>query len=402
MFSASAPDDRYNLHSLLSAEPLSLLEATPAAYQWLLDFASAPDSPQAALQSLRGGNMSNEDAEDRLNFTLSLALCSPCSSTGQLFKAYEAWLRNNSEPIAKLVRNMAKHLAPVHQVDTLTAFGSLQDRQHFFPAFSIYSTDRYDLISAAIARDDLAVILNTVPEDLTDARREMQHSLSSFPVDPSSRIHQAFINSKTDEHELTRHRLEALRWQLSFSTFSYGPFYLRLPSASMNALSPSVGLTLKRATADRAYAVHLTPAFKEAIAHNPDCLVRHFFLYQGNMLSVHPVNWGYVDEVTNAFLDAGVAPEKLLEKVVNRNERRPLGCLKSVLSALVEINYDNQRFYQVAFRAFFAQHGIDKVASSCSDEKTLLAVYHATGNPAYLQAGNHRVRDAAMAGDLGL
>lgn len=402
MFSASAPDDRYSQYSSPSIEPLALLEAAPAAYQWLLGFASEPDSPQAALQSLRGGGISNEKAEERLNFTLSLALCSPCPSTGQLFQAYEAWLGNNSKPIARLVLKMAKHLTPVHQVDTLTAFGSLQARQHFQPAFSIYSTDRFDLIFAAIARDDLAVVLNALPEDLTAARREMFNALAIFPADPGSQIHQAFINSQAYEYEMTFYRLEALRSQLSFSTFSYGPLYLRLHSASLCALSPRLGLTLKTAPQDRAYAVHLTPAFKEAIDQDPNSLVLRFFRHQGNMLSVHPINWGCVDEVTNTFLDAGIAPEKLLEDAVNRNETRPLGCLSSVLSTLVEITPDNQRFYQVAFRAFFAKHGIEKVVSSCLDDRTLLAVYQVTGNQAYLQAGNHRVRDAAMGSDLGL
>ncbi|AXH59576.1 hypothetical protein [Pseudomonas amygdali] len=402
MFSISVPDDPYRRYSSPSIEPLALLEAAPAAYQWLLGFAGEPDTPEAALESLRNEDIGNEKAEEHLNFALSLALCSPCPGTGQLFQAYEVWLGNNSKAIARLVLKMAKHLAPVHQVDTLTAFGSLLARQHFQPAFSIYSTDRFDLIFAAIARDDLAVVLNALPEDFTAARREMFNALAIFPADPSSRIHQAFINSQAYEHEMTLYRLEALRSQLSFSTFSYGPLYLRLPSASLCALSPGVGLTLKVAPEDRAYAVHLTSAFKETIDHDPDFLVQRFFRHQGNMLSVNSVNWCYVDEVINAFLDAGITPEKLLEEVVNRNEKRPLGCLSSVLSTLVEITPDNQRFYQVAFRAFFAQQGIGKVVSSCLDDRTLLAVYHATGEPAYLQAGNHQVRDAAMASDLGL
>ncbi|KPC17000.1 Uncharacterized protein AC499_1161 [Pseudomonas amygdali pv. lachrymans] len=61
-----------------------------------------------------------------------------------------------------------------------------------------------------------------------------------------------------------------------------------------------------------------------------------------------------------------------------------------------------QRYYQVAYKAYFAQFTAEQIINACADNKAMLAAYNITGDKAFLQAGSDLMRASAMASDLGL
>jgi len=167
------------------------------------------------------------------------------------------------------------------------------------------------------------------------------------------------------------------------------------------SLIPKIGLQLQVPDIDQYPAVHKTPEFTKALNADSTTLVRALFLFRQDNILMKDENNKYFAEVTAAFMASGVSPEQIIAQgVLGKNEKTTT--LFSALDMLGVMTQRHQHFYAHAYTAYLAQHSVEQILNACPHNKALLAVYSITGNRAFLQEGDEKVRDLAMAADLGL
>ena len=398
MFPITQLEDAFNDYLRSKLDPDVITPVSELASAWLLNFKGSENPSRAAIADMvQNGYQLNAK---RLCFALSLVCCTPTAETGNILRIFKAYLNENATLIGSWVGEFSTDIKQTHPVDVIKAFSCLSDNRLYKLVCAIYQVDMESVRLAALANDDLKVFVNTLPTDPAKKLVAQFEALVKFPIDPESVIYKTLIQSRNDKANLAFFRLDGLRNKLS-EEFSSGLSYLRPDGSAPITLLPGGVLSLPSPLGAHHASFHQEPDFQASIQADANNLVELFFRHRGGMLNIHPANWERVDEITRAFLGAGISAEQIVHQAAKMNFGVRVD-LQQALTRLGSFDQQNQRFYRVAYQVFLERFDTQEIVASCINDKTLLAVYQVTENREFLQAGNGRVRESAMASDLGL
>ncbi|MBD8681913.1 hypothetical protein [Pseudomonas sp. CFBP 13719] len=375
--------------------------AAEAAERWLLGFSDSTNPEKSALAKLRKGESSRQDS--RLIFALAMALCAPSPNTGAIIWAYYGYINKNDTDLITKVSFVAHNAQPEHEVDVFTAFRSLPEGNLHELTARLYSVTLQNVMDYAILWDDPEVFRKCLHSESGLQTWPICSALARFPENTTSRIFQEFASTEQGTKDLFFHRLFALRRQLE-RVYTHGIERLWLDDHQLGVLMPSHRSAADNLPLSELLAVappHKTPGFAQALQKDALRIIRETFAYKQDALKIDPSYWHHVDDLTQTFLDAGITAEQLVSQGACGQPTETVS-LRRALSTLGGMDTMNLRFYQVMFRAYLANHEPEHIMANAKTSKCLLAVYHITGDKAYLQAGNHNVREAALGSDLGL
>ena len=374
--------------------------AAVAAQNWLLCFVNNRDPASLAYGNLRKGF--SDDYVGKLILPLALALSITSPHTGAIFTAYHSFIDTHDTTIGDFIKDFSRKFEPEFQVDVVRAFQSINNPELFPIAFRAYRVTIENLRYQAVAWDDIDLFKNTLFRSSKLYRPQAFSALAFFESDPHSSIHQHLVQTEDDEKELFFHRIQRLRAQLT-GKFQGGIEFLRPQGPQRATLRPANYIYLDEPTADQVTPLHKTTGFAGELLRDTPLIVREFFGYQADGLSINPANWHLVDEITQAFLSAGVDPFTMIAHgpCSAHQTSRPV-TPETAMERLGQMNNTNLRFYQVMYKAYLEGLGPQQVLDNCTNPKAVVAAYQMTGDKTYLQAGNDWVRDQAMGSDLGL
>lgn len=397
MFAHAFLENLFNEYQSQTFCPDVLPEAARLAQEWLMGFVGQAMPHKAALDDLVAlGDIENDV---RLRFAFSLAFCAPGENTGTMIEAFAQYLAAESRMIGVWIGELTKDLEPNRQVDVLKAFEALPDGSFHKITRQIYDVGEKDLCLAAIATDNLKVFKQAMPDDTDSQRKEALKLIAWFPADKSRLIYQDYVLRAGDQFDLVLFRVGFV-YDHMLREYTDG-IEFQFWDQACPALIPKKGLQLQPPELDQYPAVHKTPEFTQALKADSTPLVRAVFLFRQDNILMKPENIKYFAEVTAAFIAAGISPEQIIAQgALGKNEKTTT--LFSVLDMLGVMTQRHQQFYSHAYTAYLAQHSVEQILKACPDNKALLAVYNITGNRAFLQEGDPKVRDLAMASDLGL
>lgn len=385
----------------------TFLPAASAAEQWLLGFVGLRDPVGSAMIEL--GNAQLRDMEAKIRLALALAMCIPSGHTVAILSAFEKFTRlPHRYEMEKLVHKLVSHCQSECPISVRKAYQSPMEADLLWNAGIIYGVTNDLVLTDAVAWDDLEA-LNTILDHHSGSPKALVfQAMARFPADPTSRIHHAFVKNDEDQKCLFHAQLVALKSQIS-GRFTGGFEHARPTGEEYPTLTPGRGLTprnnvwLSAPEPGEVIAFHKQSGFAEGIRQDTQKAITEVFRYQGDGLDIDSANWQVVDEITQAFLDAGVPPSDLVTHARLFDQKAdPLFFLDDALDKLGRMNNANRRFYTVMFKAYLEEIGSEQILARCSDANVLVAAYQVTGDKTNLQAGNEKVRDRAMGSDLGL
>lgn len=398
MFPVVQLENAFNAYLRSKLDPDEITPASELAKHWLLSFKDEPNPRQAAVEGLVQTNFQLN--AKRIYFALALACCVPTADLARIFRAYGRYMRENANELASWMSEVVTEIEGTHPVDVVRAIDLIGDPRHYSLACDLYKVDLESLRIAALASDNLRVFTRTLPADPGKKLIAQMEAIAKFPTKPESVIHRELIKGNIAKENLTYFRLAALYKQLS-GEFTNGIEYLRPCDSSKITLLPGDVLNLKKA----AYGTHPSicdeHGFADAVKACRDRILDLFFRPRGGMLAVNPANWERVDDIIEAFMDAGITADIIVHRAAQGSFKAPID-LKQAVTKLGLFDKENQRFYQVAYKSFLKGRDTQEVVANCINDKTLLAVYKATGNLAFIEVASDKVRESAMAVDLGL
>lgn len=374
--------------------------AAESAERWLLGFASKRDPEKAALAKLSG--LSPEKKDIRMILALALALCTPTHHTGPILQAFNRYISKNDAILSRKISEVAHNAQPGHKVDVLEAFRSLLDSSLHGLAGMLYRVPIENILEYAILWDDVDVIKKTLQPERDFDNLSVHRVLAKFPPRPESKVHQAFITSEQAEKDLFLYRMSAVRQQLEFE-YTNGISRLWLPESERKVLMPNHRAWLDDHSPSDLMAFpppHRSDGFAQAVQQDAQRLIRETFRNEQYVPNAKPEHWPLVDDLAQAFLQAGVTPEQLVS--YGPCGQKDLVSLHQAIDTLASMDNDKVRFNQVMYRAYLEGYEPKEIIATATSPEQLLGVYRITGDKAYLQAGNDKVRESAMGSDLGL
>lgn len=397
MFSHPLLENLFNEYEPQTFCPEVLPEAAKLAEEWLMGFIDQKMPHKAALDDLVAlGDIENDV---RLRFAFSLAFCGPGENTGRIIEAFAEYLEKESRRIGIWIGELTKDPEPHLQVDVLKAFNGLPNGSFYKIARGIYNVREKDVSLAAIATDNLKVFRCAMSDDTQSQREEALKLMAWFPCDMSRLIYKDYILGSGDQFNLVLFRIGNLYAQM-LREYTDG-IEFQFWDQACPALIPKIGLQLLVPALNQYPAVHKTREFTKALSSDSTPVVRALFLFRQDNILMKPEHLKYFAEVTEAFIASGVSPEQIIAQgVLGKNDKTTT--LFSALDMLGVMTQRHQQFYAHAYTLYLAQYSVEQILNACPNNKSLLAVYNITGNPAYLQEGDEKVRDLAMASDLGL
>lgn len=394
MFPVFAIESAYQDHWSPDWKPAlnEFLQIGSLCEQWLLSYTGS-DPFNQAVDALT--QQSRKGVDKRMYFAVAMALCAPSPHTAELIGRYREHILANGYDIGVNVGAISKLMDSQRPVDLMEIFRSLP-REHYQAAAKGYHIALASLKANAVAWDDLEVFKKCIKEGSADSFAP----LASFPVDPCTRIHQFMMGFDNADQDLLYHQMSALRDQIT-DEYTHGTLYRRCEGEPRITLRPGDGISLERATLGGTVPVHKQPGFAERLMKNPARHTKLFFEPLGQWKS--QVNQGVADEVTQAFLDAGVPPLMIMTQGVGEwDDSMPPTSLYESLRALKSMSGHDRQFYKVAYRAYLKDFSAKELIEHSEDPETVGLVYGITGDKALMQAGGEQVRSHLMGADLGL
>ena len=381
-------------------EPECIHDMGILCQQWLREFADDDQPERLAVQQLNNGKANTDDVTHRLVFAIAASLCVSGAEAGQVIQAYEEFINKNSWLLSGWVTRLTESIHPHHPVDVLATFDALPNPDMYESARNAYGISMTDVRWDACSWDYLKVFEGTLPR--TGYEQALFRSLAFFPVDTASAIHQKFVQTQDDEKNLFHYRLQRIRTQLG-TGYNNGYESTRQYGEKRATLSSEMLTSKERPSMADTIPMHKEPGFAQSLHNDLERNIEHFFENLGEKLYIAPGNWQYVDEITQAFLDAGVSAQMILchgpWKTEDGAHYHPLD---SALTHFSKLSQNNQRFYACLYKAYVAKFEPREIIQNCTSPEALAAVYRLTGDKVFLQAGNSQVRDIAMGVDLGL
>lgn len=363
--------------------------------QWLLTFTGS-DPAEQAINTL--AEISRKDHDKRMTFAMAMSLCTPSQHTPELIDRYQRHIQTNGHDIGHNVAAIAMVIHEQSPLDLMKIFRDLPPRLYDV-AVKAYLITLNELATNAVACDDLVIFEKCFDRNYSQTWADRFLPLAKFPVDSGSKIHQSLMQDPDAKQDFLHARLFTLRGEIT-GEHAKGPLYKRRINDEKITLIAGglVGLDHTRPEA----AVHKEPGFAEMLMSDPARHIQVFFAPLGQW-STDNVNQAVADEITQAFLDAGVSPLMILtvgarEMGVETTYSSP----NELLCLLKSLSEQDRKFFRKAYLAYLKDFSAKDILASCERPEIAQIVYRLTGNKALLQAGNDTVRAAVMGADLGL
>lgn len=348
--------------------------------------------------------------EGRLYFALAMALSIPNEKTGLLFEGYYDTLDQQSYEIGAHVQEINSRIQAHPKVDVYEAFTHLPGREFYRVARLAYMTEISHVRLQAVARDDVNVFKWTLPDEKTRASIVAYNAMLEFPVDPGSAIYQSMITDDAAETALFRRQVAKLKHIATamldahippYSNEVYG--FLRPDPSEMPVLEPYEENTFPEATAETFSFAHKQPDFGQKVMRDAFQVTGCFFdLIDDNLRGY--CDPGYVQEVTKAFMDAGLTASYLMTTGVcgDLEGDQPVS-LKRALRRLGDMGPRNWTFYSYLYQEFLKPYSTEEIITNCEDNgKVIQAMYRITGDRAYIEAANGPALAQILETELGL
>ncbi|MBD8089144.1 hypothetical protein IFT48_04050 [Pseudomonas fluorescens] len=367
--------------------------------QWLLSF-TTKDPSVDAIGALC--TRSRKDFDKRMYFAMSMALCNPSPETGLLLDRYRKFIAANGHDIGTNVSALSNLNEKHSPIDLMSIFRNIP-ADLYEVATKGYRIALGDLRHNAVAWDDLDVFTKSLDSLPSRGLHQSYIALSSFPIDPNSKIHQAVMTTPDAQASLLLYQLEAMRGQLTdFSSFTNGVSYERCTDDMGITLKPGKGLLLNRINIEATTAPHHRPDFAALVMKDPAGHIKQFFEPIGQR-TLSEVNQEAATGVTEAFLRAGIDPIKIITHgPCKLNAGISPVSLHEALNKLVYLEENDLSLYHAAYKAFLGQFTASEIIEQCSTAANARSAYLVTGNKALLQEGSDQVRSLVMGADLGL
>ncbi|AYG48218.1 hypothetical protein DV532_28535 (plasmid) [Pseudomonas sp. Leaf58] len=342
---------------------------------------------------------------DRLHFALAMALSIPGKNTDALFAAYYDTLDQQSFEIGAHMEDINGKIQDHPKIDVYQAFSLLSGREYYSVARRIYMTELEHVRLQAVARDDVGVFKWTLPEETERASVVAYTAMLEFPVDPESAIYKGVVTDEVAEKALFRRQVSKLRHIATAMNDAdtsevYG-FQRPLP-AEIPVLEPFKENAFPRATAETFMHAHRKPDFAQKVMRDAFQVTGCFFdLMQNNLVGY--CNAGYVQEVTQAFIDAGLSPSYLMSTgVCGDLEGDSPVTLKRALSHLANMGPRNWTFYGYLYQEFLKPYTTEEIIANCDDDRAIEALSQITGDRAYIENASGAALASICERDLGL
>lgn len=376
--------------------------------KWLLGFSKSLHPYSDALNCLH--SLGPGQAGNRLSFAIGICLSAPSANPDQVLHSYQDYIQSNTRNLTNIITDLNVTLSFHGATPEIRSTLQKVDPEAFDLALTLYSVKAHDVIRDAIAWDDLELFikafnaLESSGEDAHIASVVAFNSLAMFEVDTQSQIHRRLVTCIDDERDLFGEQMQNLRSELACSTTNTG-LLARQRGARRSTLLPSGRSLLAKADAS-VTPIHRHPEFKLMLHRDLERTVREFFS-PSLTGETDEKNGPYADEITQAFLDAGVSPGYLIAKgpCHPRHAAYPATSDNMVFKALVKyvsMEPGKQRFFATAYRAYLEGFPANEIAQACKKPEHLAAAYRLTGDKQLLQAGTDHARSLVMGQDLGL
>ena len=371
---------------------------------WLLDHSSAPTPFKSALSGLRSNGI--DEAAARLSCAIAMCLCGSTPGGGEVFNIFREYIELNLRDLTNLVADMHVHLV-FHEVvpDIRMIFQGLNP-EAFKLALKVYDVEPQDIIKDAIAWDDLDLVIKASDKNEKKARFIAFNQLAGFPISPLSRVHQALVVTSDDEKDLFHEQVSNLKIDLAYNLDDTG-LLARPVGARRSTLTLRGRSLLEKADAPDNRPIHQHPEFKNRLNRDLERNAHAFFRHTMAEMKGEE-NGPYADEITQAFLDAGVPPAYLIANgPCHPKFGQSSGSivdfgLSNALREFSSMGAVTKRFYSTVFRAYIKDFTCEQILEACNQPQTLAAAYRLTGDKNLLQAANDQIRTMVMGEDLGL
>lgn len=398
MFSIFEIESNFQAHLLDKIDPECLYELGKLCQQWLLSFAGASIPAAAAAKDIQSS--SEDEINRRMTFALAASMCVPGKEAAQIIHSYEHYIYDNSMGVTNFVIGLTNLIHPHHPVDILATFDALTSYDLYDSARRIYGIFIEDVRWDAVAWDNLKIFEGTLPEN--DFEAAAFSALARYPIDLESKIHRKFVKTREDESKLFTARLNQLRSQM-ISPYNNGYCSSRQGGEKKATLCSSFIQLGTAPSRDVTVPLHKEPGFDVAIHQDLELNIEAFFKMPAQGVHILLENFQYVDEITQAFLGAGIDPEKILSHGPwNKDSGPEQQSLSAALDQFCQMSQSGRWFYSRVYKAYFAKFSIQDIINNTKTSEALAAVYEVTGNRDLLQAARSEVREFAMSYDLGL
>lgn len=383
-------------------EPDLFLEAAEQAEDFLLGIAPSDTNASEALYYLSGMHKSPGQTEQYFNklltFMVATTFAKPTEYTSTIIETYRGFMLAHRWEILDCLKGFAEYGIG----SKLDLISNLEADDIRF-VLSLFSYSINNTIQDCIARDDLRAFMAIIP--IAPNAGEWMHKygyLSEFPLAPESAIHQHLIETDQDLKNLFLNRITHLRQDVgrdAESRYTHDRFETAhgKPSPPVwDAYHPTVN-------SDLGANLYLTDGFAESLSKDSYRCAKEFFgpLLENKVAGVEGLN--HIAAITQVFIDAGLSPTFLLTRGVGgRNESSPLFSLDQVLDMLGVLKDKNLDFLAPVCQAYFRDFDTKTLAAHCKTDEAYLALYRLTRDKTFLSKGGSRVRDVALASDLGL
>ncbi|AXH59569.1 hypothetical protein [Pseudomonas amygdali] len=363
--------------------------------QWLLSFTGS-DPAEEAINAL--SQTSRKDHDKRMTFAMTMSLCTPSQHTVELINRYQRHIKTNGYDIGHSVTAIAMVIHDQSPLDLMKIFRDLPPRL-YDAAVTAYRITLNELATNAVACDDLIIFEKCFDKNYSQTWADRFVPLAKFPVDSGSKIYQSLIQDPDAEQDFLHARLFTLRGELT-DEHAKGSLYKRCIDDKKITLMPGGFVDLDHTRHEA--PVHKEHGFAEQLMSDPARHTQVFFAPLGQW-STDSVNQAAADEITQAFLDAGVSPLMILtigarEMGVETTYSSP----NELLLLLKSLSEQDRKFFRKAYLAYLKDFSPKEILASCERPDIAQIVYQMTGNKALLQSGDDKVRSAIIGADLGL
>lgn len=337
-------------------------------------------------------------AQKLLKFMLATACAAPTPNHARIFEAFDLYVESSLWEIRDYVgylgdrgvtniRSLIKHSRQGRIMQTLELSQSYCNT----------------VMIEAIAWDDLD-LFNRVSghPGFEDAKTAGLTNLVTFPLDPSSVIHQSLLTDNSDLDKLIELHCTQLFNQVQ-NGFTHGVVWHRNSPDAGITLFPNGRAEWGEAKPDDRKTCSFPQEWKSRLKSNPFLAVEAFFQPISDFEVKISDGWEWVDRVTQAFLDAGVSASQIISygACKAKSKQAPVS-LGRALDELGVMTPAQIRFHTHAYRAYFRDFKLDRLVGHCVTDASLVALYKVTQNRDVLKYANDRVRDLALGSDLGL
>ncbi|AXH59578.1 hypothetical protein [Pseudomonas amygdali] len=383
-------------------EPDLFPEASEQAEDFLIDMAHSDTHGSEALRCLLGTRKSPGQSEQYftklLTFMVATTFANPTDNTHILIELYRGFMLTHRWNILDCLKGFAEHGIG----SKLNLIKSLEGDDLRF-ALSLFSYPITGTIHECIAHDDLKAFESviTIAPNASEWMQKYGY-LSEFPLDPESRIHKHLIETDQDLKNLFLSRITHLRQDVGQEAESRLA-HERFEKTHGESIHATWGAYYSPVRADLGARLYLADGFAESLRKDAFRCTKEFFGPTLGLRVAGVDGLNHIIAITQAFIESGLSPGFILTYGMGgAAEGSPLYSIGQVLDKLGQLKDANLDFYTPVCQAYFKDFDKKTLSEHCRNDDACLALYRMTRDKTFLSKAGSRVRDEALASDLGL